>query len=75
MKSIERKFNNVKKDNPHWSSYICFAETVKNQNVNEQTLNRWFNKLVEKDDYSRSDKETILSELNELTKPAEEYKI
>jgi hypothetical protein len=72
MKSIERRFNNIKKDNPYWSSYICFAEAVKNQNFSKQTLHRWFNKLVDKNDYSRSDKRTILSHLNILTKYTED---
>jgi len=72
MKSIERRFNNIKKDNPYWSSYICFAEVVKNQNFSKQILHRWFNKLVDKNDYFRSDKKTILSHLNILTKYTED---
>ena len=72
MKSIERRFNNIKKDNPYWSTYICFAEAIKNQNFSKQTLHRWFNKLVDKNDYSKSDKRAILSHLDALTKYAED---
>lgn len=60
MKSLERKFNNIIKKNPYWSSYVCFSAAIKNQNFSEQTIRRWFNKLVDKDDYEKKDKGTIL---------------
>jgi len=69
MKSIERRFNNIKKGNPYWSLYLCFTEAIKNQNLSKQTLHRWFNKLVDKNDYSRSEKNGVLGFLDTLTKP------
>lgn len=66
MRSLRRRFNNITKRNPYWSSYICFLEAIKGQNFNKQTTYRWFNKLVEKDDYDRKNKRIILKHLIEL---------
>ncbi len=72
MKSIERRFNNITKKNPSWSSYICFAEATKEQNFSKQAIHRWFNKLVDKDDYARNEKRAILFHLDRITKRAED---
>lgn len=72
MKSIERKFKKIQERNPYWSSYVCFFFTVKGRNFSRQTIARWFNKLVEKDDYSSSDKKSILADLYIHTKPPED---
>ena len=74
MKSLERRFNNITKENPYWSSYICFAETIKEQSFNKQAMHLWFNKLVDKNDYSKKDKKAILIQLSALTKCAEDNK-
>ena len=67
MKSVERRFNNITEKNPFWSSYICFAEAVKEQHFNRQAIHRWFQKLVDKNDYAKSDKRAILAHLENLT--------
>ena len=72
MKSIERRYKNIEVRNPFWSSFICFAEAVKNQHFSRQAISRWFGKLVEKDDYARSDKKQMLSHLEDLSNPAED---
>ena len=72
MKSIKRRFNNIEKKNPYWRSYICFAEAMKGQDFSGQTIRRWFNKLVDKNDYAKSDKKAILNHLDTLTKPSED---
>lgn len=69
MKSLERRFNNIAERNPKWSSYICFAEAIKEQSFNKQTIHRWFQKLVEKDDYARNEKKAILAHLDNLSTP------
>ena len=74
MKSIERRFNNILKKNPYWSSYICFTEAIKGQNFSDQTMRHWFNKLVDKDDYDKNDKKALLSFLDGLTNSAEEHR-
>lgn len=63
MKSIERRFNNISQLNPYWSSYICFAEAVKQQNFSRKIIMKHFNALVEKDDYGKADKKEIIEHL------------
>lgn len=67
MKSLERRFSNTVKRNPYWSSYTCFAEALAGQKFSKQTLHRWFQKLVDKDDYARQEKREILKHLIALT--------
>ena len=72
MKSIEKRFNKIKIRNPYYSSIICFNLAVEKQDFCEQIIARWFNKLVEKDDYSSKDKKDIFAFLYALTKSPEE---
>ncbi|MFH1509520.1 MAG: hypothetical protein ABIE68_05115 [bacterium] len=74
MKSLNRRFENLKKKNSNWSSYICFAETIINQEFHEQTVRRWFYKLVDKNDYYWKDRNALLRNLVDLTKRPEDYK-
>lgn len=72
MRSIQRRFEKIAKRNPLWSSYICFAEAVKFQQFSRDTIHYWFNKLVEKDDYAKSEKKDILKYLCDLSNMREE---
>lgn len=67
MKSIERRFNSIKEKKDGWSSYLCFAEAVAGQRFSSEAVRRWFNKLVNKDDYAESDKRMVLAHLQSLT--------
>jgi hypothetical protein len=67
MKSIERRSNNIKEKKNGWSSYACFAEAVTGQKFTGEAIRRWFNKLVDKDDYASRDKRAILAHLQNLT--------
>ena len=67
MRSLERVFNKTKQENPLWSDYICFAETVKERIFSRQTISQYFNRLVDKDEYIKKDKKTLLKQLSELT--------
>ena len=69
MKSLERRFNNTAEKKPFWSSFICFAEAVKGQRFTPSILHRWFQKLVQKDDYAQSDKRALLRHLDVLSNP------
>lgn len=69
MKSLERRFNNIKDKKSNWGSYLCFAEAIKNQNFNKDIVRRWFNKLVKNDDFLKSEKKAILAHLENLTNP------
>ncbi len=68
MKSIERRFNNILEKNPYWSSYICFAETIRERGFSSQTISRWFNKLVDKNDYDKKEKKGIVMHLVQISK-------
>lgn len=59
MKTILEKFERITKDNPYYSSYVCFCRTIDGKFLMPKELKKWFNKLVEKDDYCRSEKEAI----------------
>ncbi len=61
MKSLERRFAKFRTKNIYWSSYLCFAEAVRGQYFSAQAIRRWFNKLVEKDDYAMNEKRTLFS--------------
>ena len=67
MQAIENRFNKISNENPGWSSFICFEETVRGQGFSYYTIRRFFNKLVDKDDYDEKDKKTLLRGIHELT--------
>jgi len=60
MKSIERVFHEIEEQNPNWSSYLCFAETIRVRNFKEKTIRSWFHKLVDPQDYAKDEKKAIL---------------
>jgi len=67
MKALKINFDKITILNPHWSSLACFATTIWGRNFGKQTITRWFNKLVEIDDYDRKDKKEILVFLFDLS--------
>jgi len=72
MRSIERRFANVLADNPGYSTYTAFAEAVRGQQFGVAVLRQWFDKLVDRDDYKRGDKEDIIKHLELLNSTEEE---
>ena len=68
MKSIERKFKKLSNKNPYWSSLICFTEVIYGIGFSRQSIHNWFNKLVNKNDYTKEDKKAILSFLESVGK-------
>lgn len=68
MRSIEKRFNEIKGKTPCASSYICFCETIREKGFSQQTISRWFNKLVNPDDYDKSEKKEVIHFLWELSK-------
>lgn len=67
MRSIQRRFEIIKNQNPYWSDYICFAESVVGMDFGRPSLSRWFNKLIEKDDYDKKDRNQISEFLVDLS--------
>ena len=72
MRSIKRKFLNIEKRCPFWSSYICFAETIKQSGFSRKSILRWFNMLVDKNDYFQRDKKQLIDGLYILSIRVEE---
>lgn len=61
-------FNETQKMNPFWSSWVCFCETVWNKNgLSKRIINRFFDKLIDKDDYDKKDRRSLLRQLYELS--------
>ncbi len=67
MKSIKRVFEKIKIEHPYWSDYTCFSKTISGKRFSRETISRYFNKLVEKDDYSKRDKKDTLEWLFSLS--------
>ena len=67
MKSVQRRFLNIQEKKQGYSSYSVFAEAVARQKFSKDVLRRWFNKLVDKNDYVASEKKDILAHLYNLT--------
>ncbi len=68
MKSIERRFKNIEEKGVGWTSYTSFAQTVSGQNFSEKIIRRYFNKLVDRNDYLPAEKKEIINHLLTLTK-------
>lgn len=66
MQSIERRFISMQEKYPNHSSFICFGRAIKDQGFSESMIKRWFNKLVDKDDYCRSEKAELFAHLYSL---------
>jgi len=67
MRSLQARFNQISVRHPFWSSHTCFAEAVAYQYFSRSIIHRWFQKLVQKDDYARNEKRAILKHLENLT--------
>ena len=63
-----QEFNETRRLNPFWSDYICFAETIKNRKLlSGRTIKKYFEKLVDKYDYEKSEKHQVLRHLINLS--------
>jgi hypothetical protein len=68
MKSIRRKFNKLSRKNPYWSTLTCFTETIYGVGFSRQSIHRWFNILVNRNDYNKADKKEIMAFLENVGK-------
>ena len=68
MKSIQRKFNKTVKRNPYWSSLACFTDSIYGIGFSRQSIHRWFNILVNKDDYDKTGKKQVMAFLESVGK-------
>jgi len=64
---LEKSFNKVKRENPYWSDLICFNSCISGKKFSKTLIRTYFKKLVDKQDYSKSDLEEILKHSFSLT--------
>lgn len=68
MRSIKARYLGIQKRYPElYSSYICFARAIKEQKFSCETISKWFNILVEKDDYAQKEKRGVVKHLHYLS--------
>ena len=67
MRSLERKFQELQKSNVGLGSYIIFANTITDEGFSPDIIRRWFNLLVDKEDYLQSEKRGLFANLNTLS--------
>jgi len=60
MKSLRRRFERIQSKHPEWSSIICFNAATRGQGFSKKTMYRWFNKLVDPDDYAPDEKKQLV---------------
>jgi hypothetical protein len=68
MRSLRRVFTKIRSENPYWSDYTCFAESVRGRRFSRKTIVRNFNSLVSKEEYAKGEKKEIIEHLVELSK-------
>ncbi len=56
IKSLEQKYNEIRNQNPNYSSYLCFRNAVIGSRYCPVIIKRRFNRLVDKADYDKKDK-------------------
>jgi len=76
MRSLERRFKNIQsqKKNSNLGDYCCLTRAVKYQKFSKKIIAYWFNKLMPKEDYLKSEKRSLISQLVSLTNELEEGK-
>ncbi len=57
------------------SSFTNFSRAIKGQNFSKDKISRWFNILVEKNDYNKKDKKVLIQNLVNLTNSPEGHRI
>ncbi len=71
MRSLKRVFEKIKRENPHLSDYTCFSLAISGKNFSKKTISRYFNKLVDNNDYLKREKKEILERLFWLSQKKE----
>lgn len=67
MRNIKSRFEAMTKKYPNHSSYLCFGRAVCGQNFSPRFISKFFDELVDKDDYDRSDKKEHIRHFLSLT--------
>ena len=68
MYNVKQRFDRYTEANPYLSSYMAFAEAVRGTGISEDSIRRWFRKLVDTDDYAQSEAQAIIRHLVKIAK-------
>ena len=69
MFQLKQRYEKIVEKQPYLSSYMTFAETVRNTGITENTIRRWFYKLVDPEDYAKDEVRAVLRHLVALAEP------
>ena len=67
MRSIERRFNIEMDKSPQYSTFVNFCHAVQHQQFSKQVIIKWFNELVDPEDYDKSIKKELIEHVLELS--------
>ena len=67
MKSIKLDFEKVSKKYGNLSSFVCFGITIKGKGYSSSVIRKNFNKLVDPEDYDKSNKKEYYQHFNYLS--------
>ena len=68
MYDIKSRYEKIATKYPFYSTYTVFAETIRNTNLTEASVRRYFHRLVDKDDYTKSERPAVLRYLVTIAK-------
>ena len=66
MEQLQNHFYRITRQNPNLSSLICFNLTMKTRQYKDIDIENAFTKLVDKSDYNRGIRETLISWARDL---------
>ena len=72
MRSLKARFKHRAEKYPFDSSFICFGNAVRGRGFTKEVIRKWFYKLVDKEDYEKSDSVKLIEHMHRLSKTAEE---
>lgn len=72
MRSIRRRFEEEIERDPFHSSFMCFGAAVRHQSFSRKKIRYWFDRLVDKDDYSPCDANVLVGNLYRFSNEPEE---
>lgn len=68
MKSIEYNFEKIRNKNPYLSDYICLTKVIESRDFKRRAISGALRNLVDKDDYSKDERNELLDNLVELSR-------
>lgn len=66
-KELREIFDIIVDQNPGLSTLICFSKAIAKRHYEQAYITKWFNKLVDKEDYATRDKDEVLEWLHKFT--------